>query len=103
MFYIHEFPVCASRLVHNPVVGLYTCDLPLTAPTRELSPTGLFVAIKIALLFHFDCLCFVLVVPPLLNEVLTLTLLFDIGFAVTLTQIVFPISIPYLSQLGIIS
>ena len=53
VFTFINLPVCVSRFVHNPVTGLKTCDLPLTAPTLALSPIGLFVAMIIT-----NCLCF---------------------------------------------
>ena len=91
VFTFINLPVCVSRFVHNPVTGLKTCDLPLTAPTLALSPIGLFVAMIITSYFTLTVCVFVLVTPPLLTEVFTLTLLLEIGFAVTFTLTVFRI------------
>ena len=91
VFTFINLPVCVSRFVHNPVTGLKTCDLPLTAPTLALSPIGLFVAMIITFYFTLTVCVFVLVTPPLLTEVFTLTLLLEIGFAVTFTLTVFRI------------
>ena len=91
VFTFINLPVCVSRFVHNPVTGLKTCDLPLTAPTLALSPIGLFVAMIITSYFTLTVCVFVLVTPPLLTEVFTLTLLLEIGFAVTFTLSVFRI------------
>ena len=91
VFTFINLPVCVSRFVHNPVTGLKTCDLPLTAPTMALSPIGLFVAMIITSYFTLTVCVFVLVTPPLLTEVFTLTLLLEIGFAVTFTLTVFRI------------
>ena len=91
VFTFINLPACVSRSVHNPVTGLKTCDLPLTAPTLALSPIGLFVAMIITSYFTLTVCVFVLVTPPLLTEVFTLTLLLEIGFAVTFTLTVFRI------------
>ena len=91
VFTFINLPVCVSRFVHNPVTGLKTCDLPLTVPTLALSPIGLFVAMIITSYFTLTVCVFVLVTPPLLTEVFTLTLLLEIGFAVTFTLTVFRI------------